>query len=153
MLWQYQTVLFEFTKDGLLGDKYVDDEEIEKALNQLGGRGWELVNVTLLKDGVLVFLKKPVHQERQVAEQPYIAGISDKEPEMTMGRQQTRPPADPEPFRVEPVRAPEPVYVPPQYDLDREPVVQPSPGPVPHVPIQGSSLDDESDGIGNIRIR
>ena len=43
MLWQYRTILFEFTKDGLLGDKYVDDEEMENTLNQLGGQAWELV--------------------------------------------------------------------------------------------------------------
>ena len=30
MMWQYQTVLFEFSKNGLLGDRYMDDEEIEK---------------------------------------------------------------------------------------------------------------------------
>ena len=68
MLWQYRTMLFEFTKDGLLGDKYVDDEEMEKTLNQMGGQGWELVSVTLLQDGVLTFLKKPVIQERSVDE-------------------------------------------------------------------------------------
>ena len=26
MLWKYRTILFELTKDGLLGDRYVDDE-------------------------------------------------------------------------------------------------------------------------------
>lgn len=57
MAWQYRTILFEFTKDGLLGDKYVDDEEVEKTLNELGAQGWELVNVVLLQDGLLAFLK------------------------------------------------------------------------------------------------
>ena len=60
MLWQYRTNLFEFTKDGLLGDKYVDDEEMEKTLNELGGQEWELVSVSLLQDGLLVFLKRPM---------------------------------------------------------------------------------------------
>ena len=58
MLWQYRTILFEFTKDGLLGDRYVDDEEMEKTLNEMGALGWELVNVTLLQDGLLAFLKR-----------------------------------------------------------------------------------------------
>lgn len=68
MLWQYRTILFEFTKDGLLGDKYVDDEEMEKTLNQLGGQSWELVDVTLLQDGVLAFLKRPAGEEMVVEE-------------------------------------------------------------------------------------
>lgn len=63
MLWQYRTNLFEFTKDGLLGDKYVDDEEMEKTLNELGGKGWEMVSVSLLQDGLLVFLKRPAAKE------------------------------------------------------------------------------------------
>jgi hypothetical protein len=57
MLWKYRTILFEFTKDGLLGDRYVDDEEMEKSLNEMGALGWELVNVTLLQDGLLAILK------------------------------------------------------------------------------------------------
>ena len=56
MLWKYRTILFEFTKDGLLGDRYVDDEEMERSLNELGALGWELVNVTLLQDGLLAIL-------------------------------------------------------------------------------------------------
>jgi len=71
MLWQYRTILFEFTKDGLLGDKYVDDEEMEKVLNQLGGREWELVSVSLLQDGLLAFLKRPaLAEEEQVIAPP-----------------------------------------------------------------------------------
>ena len=66
MLWQYRTILFEFTKDGLLGDRYVDDEEVEKALNQLGRQSWELVNVTLLQDGLLAFLKRPTEEDGAV---------------------------------------------------------------------------------------
>ncbi len=70
MLWQYRTILFEFTKDGLLGDKYVDDEEMEKSLNELGEQEWDLVNVSLLQDGLLAFLKRPAGAEEVVAECP-----------------------------------------------------------------------------------
>lgn len=70
MLWQYRTILFEFTKDGLLGDKYVDDEEMEKSLNELGEQEWDLVNVSLLQDGLLAFLKRPARAEEVVAERP-----------------------------------------------------------------------------------
>lgn len=63
MRWQYRTIMFEFAKDGLLGDRYVDDEEMEKTLNSMGKEGWELVDVALLKDGILAFLKYQVTGE------------------------------------------------------------------------------------------
>ncbi len=59
MRWQYRTILFEFGKDGLLGDKYLDDEEVEKTLNQQGNDEWELVNVTMMQEGLLAVLKRP----------------------------------------------------------------------------------------------
>ena len=74
MLWQYRTNLFEFTKDGLLGDKYVDDEEMEKTLNELGRQEWEMVSVSLLQDGLLVFLKRPAPEDAEFdVEQPRFA--------------------------------------------------------------------------------
>ena len=85
MAWQYRTILFEFTKDGLLGDKYVDDEEVEKTLNEMGAQGWELVNVVLLQDGLLAFLKVAVANE--VERECEEAGIDAVEP----GIDQTRP--------------------------------------------------------------
>ncbi len=60
MYWQYQTILFEFQKDGLLGDKYIDDEEVENVLNEQGKSGWELVNVSPVEEGLLAFLKKEI---------------------------------------------------------------------------------------------
>jgi len=58
MHWQYRTILFEFQKDGLLGDKYIDDEEVETQLNEQGAMGWELVNVTMIQEGLLAFCKR-----------------------------------------------------------------------------------------------
>jgi hypothetical protein len=58
VIWQYRTILFEFQKDGLLGDKYVDDEEVEKVLNEQGEQGWELVGVTAVQEGLLTFFKR-----------------------------------------------------------------------------------------------
>ena len=66
MQWEYKTMLFEFTKDGLLRDRYVDDEEMEENLNQLGRQGWELVNVSLLQDGLFAFLKRPVAENSSI---------------------------------------------------------------------------------------
>lgn len=65
--WRYRTILFEFHKDTVFGDKYIDEEDVEKTLNEQGARGWELVNVTLLREGLLAFCKKP---ELTVQEQP-----------------------------------------------------------------------------------
>lgn len=60
MQWQYRTILFEFQKDGLLGSQYVDDEIMEKTLNEQGELGWELVSVTAIAEGLLAFCKRPV---------------------------------------------------------------------------------------------
>jgi len=59
MRWQYRTLIFEFQKDGLLGDRYIDDEEMEKTLNEQGRAGWELVSATMVQDGLLTLLKRP----------------------------------------------------------------------------------------------
>ena len=59
MRWQYRTIVFEFQKDGLLGDRFIDDEEVEKTLNEQGQEGWELVNATMVQDGLLALLKQP----------------------------------------------------------------------------------------------
>ncbi|NOX81235.1 MAG: DUF4177 domain-containing protein [Deltaproteobacteria bacterium] len=56
--WQYRTILFEFQKDSLLGDKYIDDEELETTLNEQGESGWELVAVTPVREGILSFFKR-----------------------------------------------------------------------------------------------
>ena len=59
MRWQYRTIVFEFAKDGLLGDRYLDDEAMEQALNEQGQQGWELVSTTVIQEGVLALLKRP----------------------------------------------------------------------------------------------
>jgi len=57
--WQYRTVLFEFQRDGLLGDRFLDDEQVAEWLNRAGGEGWELVSVCDVKEGLLLILKRP----------------------------------------------------------------------------------------------
>ena len=39
--WQYKTITVTFQKDGLLGEKYIDEDETEAILNEEGRRGWE----------------------------------------------------------------------------------------------------------------
>ena len=65
MHWQYRTILFEFQKDGILGDKYIDDDEMEDVLNEHGQRGWELVSVTPVQEGLLSFFKREIQPARK----------------------------------------------------------------------------------------
>jgi len=77
--WQYQTMLFEFQKDGLLGDMYIDDEEVEHILNDQGKLGWELVNVTPVQEGLLAFLKKEIRPVvKQVRAEPVNVAATDE---------------------------------------------------------------------------
>jgi len=59
MRWQYRTIVFEFQKDGLLGDRFIDDEEVEQTLNEQGRVGWELVSATMVQEGLLTLFKRP----------------------------------------------------------------------------------------------
>lgn len=101
MNWQYRTILFEYQKDGLLGDKYIDDEEMEKVLNEQGEQGWELVSVTSVQEGLLSFFKRvrlPVRREqpgpgipgtepvRPAAPQPQVSTARKGEPAKVPGR-------------------------------------------------------------------
>ncbi len=65
MRWQYRTILFEFQKDGILGDKYVDDDEMEDVLNEHGQKSWELVSVTPVQEGLLSFFKREIQLSRR----------------------------------------------------------------------------------------
>lgn len=83
MQWQYRTLLFEFQKDGLLGDKYIDDEEVEALLNEQGARGWELINVTMIQEGLLAFCKRRTTGAAKAIQQEEIrqsVAVNDPEP-------------------------------------------------------------------------
>lgn len=75
-------MLFEYQKDGLLGDKYIDDEQLEKTLNDQGNTGWELIAVTPVQEGLLAFFKRvrsqtqeqPARQEAHILESENMAG-------------------------------------------------------------------------------
>ncbi len=87
--WQYRTIVFEFQKDGLLGDRFIDDEEVEKTLNEQGRDGWELVSATMIQDGLLTLLKRldsetdvpvsisPAHDDQSVQPPPIISREND----------------------------------------------------------------------------
>ncbi|MDR2550722.1 MAG: DUF4177 domain-containing protein [Desulfobulbus sp.] len=144
MQWQYRTILFEFTKDGLLGDKYVDDEEMEKTLNQMGGQGWELINVTLLQDGVLGFLKKPVRQERAAEEQVSAATPAPPPPAQPVIRSR---------YAASAPRMPEPAPVPERLpDPEPEPEIEVEPVRIVERPRKTGTRGNDADFIGGIKI-
>ncbi len=58
MQWQYKTITVTFQKNGLLGEKYIDEDETETILNEEGRRGWELVSTVLMPEGLMLFCKK-----------------------------------------------------------------------------------------------
>ena len=106
MYWQYRTILFEFQKDGLLGDKYVDDEEVEKILNEQGEQGWELTSVTAVQEGLLTFFKRVrpqpknltgIREEQAAAPKPSLAprpvSVSPPAPGKVPQAEEQRPPA------------------------------------------------------------
>jgi len=147
MLWQYRTVLFEFTKDGILGDRYVDDEEMEKTLNQLGRQSWELVNVSLLQDGLLAFLKRVVEDE---AEERVV------QPQ----RREEQQPPPPRSQAVEPPIAVSPPPIesrPPQVSRqplrqDHQAAEEPTPRRNFDRPLRSRKENDDNDFVGGIRI-
>jgi hypothetical protein len=61
--WRYRSILVEFQKDGLLGEKYIDEEEVEAILNEEGLQGWELVTATLVPEGLLLCCKRGLDQD------------------------------------------------------------------------------------------
>lgn len=148
MLWQYRTVLFEFTKDGLLGDRYVDDEEMEKTLNELGRKSWELVNVSLLQDGLLAFLKRALEEEgpqrtaaqRHEEQRPVINKAQPVEPAIAVN-----PPPPPIENRT-PQMGRQPLF------HDPLPVEEPAPRRSFERPLRSRKESDDNDFVGGIRI-
>ncbi len=63
MRWSYKTAHFSLKKEGLLGSAFLDEEEIEISLNELGKVGWELVSFMEVSDGVVAVFKQPVMQQ------------------------------------------------------------------------------------------
>jgi hypothetical protein len=71
MQWQYKTILVEFQKDGILGEKYIDEDETEAVLNEEGRSGWELVTATLVPEGMMLFCKRELQPgQPQHADEP-----------------------------------------------------------------------------------
>ncbi len=57
MRWAYKTVLYPLQKDGFLGDSFLDEEEMERSLNEYGKAGWELVTLLEVTEGFRAVFK------------------------------------------------------------------------------------------------
>ncbi|MFN2353247.1 MAG: DUF4177 domain-containing protein [Desulfopila sp.] len=60
MRWCYKTVHFALKKEGFLGNSFLDEAEVEEALNDYGQSGWELVSIIETEDGVIAVFKQPL---------------------------------------------------------------------------------------------
>ncbi|MGB3211549.1 MAG: DUF4177 domain-containing protein [Desulforhopalus sp.] len=60
MRWSYKTVHYELKKEGILGNSFLDEPEIELSLNQYGKAGWELVSMLETMDGIIAVFKQPL---------------------------------------------------------------------------------------------
>jgi hypothetical protein len=61
MRWSYKTVHYELKKEGLLGNAFLDESEVEISLNEFGKAGWELVSILETREGLIAVLKQPIN--------------------------------------------------------------------------------------------
>jgi len=127
MRWSYKTVLYELKKEGLLGNAFLDESEIELSLNEFGATGWELISMIETRDGIIAVFKQPLGQ---VPVQPEI----DAEPEERVARP---------PLQSPPLQSSPPVI--------RERIV-PAARPVVNTAAEPEKQRETISSIGSIRI-
>lgn len=162
MRWGYKTVFFGLKKDGLLGSAFLDDAEIEVALNEYGRAGWELVSIFETRDGVIAVFKQPLGMPltdddgtapaRRFASAGRVAAAAEP-----VIRQRVSVPPREEAIGLEDEPVESFAHEPkPQYDVaDDED--GPPPSPVSDdepalFPSDDGQTEDDDDGIGGIRI-
>ena len=60
MRWSYKTVHYDLRKEGLLGNAFLDESEVEQSLNEYGKAGWELVSILETQEGLLAVFKQSI---------------------------------------------------------------------------------------------
>lgn len=81
MRWSYKTEHFSLKKEGLLGSAFLDEAEIEMALNEFGKVGWELVSFMEVSDGMIAIFKQPFSRNiKTVEDSPPITSATSVEP-------------------------------------------------------------------------
>jgi len=66
MRWSYKTVHYELQKEGLLGNTFLDESEVEKSLNEYGKAGWELVSILETMEGLIAVFKQPLSYDSDI---------------------------------------------------------------------------------------
>lgn len=77
MEWRYKTTHYAVKKEGLLGGSFLDEEEMEASLNDYGEKGWELVSLLEVRDGVIAVFK----QEKNLFQGGHLAEIVPEQDE------------------------------------------------------------------------
>ena len=92
MRWGYKTVHFSLKKDGILGNSFLDEAEIEVTLNEYGKSGWELVSFMEVNDGLIAVFKQPFGHGLPSFEEE--TPVSQKEEEIVdvIAPMETKPP-------------------------------------------------------------
>ena len=89
MRWSYKTIHYELKKEGILGNAFLDEPEVELSLNQYGKAGWELVSLLETMDGLIAVFKQPLDLETRSFPSPPVSsermGRLPKEPERKNG--------------------------------------------------------------------
>jgi len=102
--WRYKTLHFQLKKDGILGNFFLDEEELEQSLCRHGRDGWELVTVLDVQDGLVALCKQPFLEENLADSEPLakpLAASGWEEGEAPMG-------AEAEPLVKSAAKPPEP---------------------------------------------
>jgi len=87
MRFSYKTVHFDLQKEGLLGNAFLDESEVERSLNEYGKAGWELVSILETQEGLLAVFKQPIAIGRaadllaEETDEPRLVSRSESRPE------------------------------------------------------------------------
>jgi hypothetical protein len=152
MRWSYKIVHYDYKKEGILGGTFLDEAEIEQSMNEIGKKGWELVSLMEVQDGLTATFKRPEESpvpvarqvEARAAARPVPASGQFLRPETIQ-----RPAPPPEEIVEKDMPDTVPEEVVPEYRLPPRP---PRPVPAREENPRRKVEDDKSGGVGSIRI-
>lgn len=159
MHWSYKIVHYDYKKEGILGGTFLDEAEIEQAMNEIGKKGWDLVSLLEIQDGLMATFKKSEESPVPVA-RPVREAREEEMPAAPVPGRFLRPETVPRPVpsSVEVVESDVPDDLEEQDVPEYRPVrpVQPArparPAPVRVENTRKPVEDDKNGGVGSIRI-
>jgi hypothetical protein len=126
MRWGYKTVQYGMKKEGLLGNFFLDEAEIEQSLNEFGQAGWELVSLFAMQDGLMAVFKQPLETQAMLSAQKSVIEENAGQQRFSLKKRQAVDDSGPAVKHVQD---------------RREPAVS-----------EGMESDDNEEGAGGIRI-